>query len=63
MNTTTIRTPAGQVLGFLDIESHRVRVRDNQGRYLGYYCNRSNKTMNASGQVISQGDTTASLIC
>jgi hypothetical protein len=62
METVTIKTPAGGILGFLDKEPHRTRVRDKQGRYVGYYCNRSNKTRNASGQVIAQGDISVALI-
>jgi hypothetical protein len=62
MDTTTIRNPEGLILGFLDNESHRIRVRDKEGQYCGYYDKRSNKTMNAAGQVIAQGDITVSLI-
>lgn len=62
MNTTTIRNAAGLVLGFLDKESHRIRVRDKEGKYRGYFCKKSNHTINANGQVIAQGDVTVSLI-
>jgi len=62
MDTTTIRNPAGIILGFLDHEPHRIRVRDKEGRYCGYYNKKSNKTYNASGQVIAHGDITVSLI-
>jgi hypothetical protein len=57
-----IRNSAGAVLGFLDHEPHRIRVRCKEGKYCGYYDKRSNKTMNAAGQVIAQGDITVSLI-
>jgi len=62
MDTTTIRTPAGLIMGFLDHEPHRIRVRDKEGRYCGYYDRNSNRTINANGQVIAQGDITVSLI-
>ena len=62
MDTTTIRNPAGVVLGFLDHETHRIRVRDKDGNYCGYYDKKSNRTLNANGQVIAQGDVTVSLI-
>ena len=60
--TTAIRSPKGQIRGFLDHHPDKIRARSASGYFLGWYDIKSNRTMSADGTLMSYGNTVVTFI-
>jgi hypothetical protein len=64
MQSNFIFDASGRKLGFLELRPNRkVFGYDAGGKFIGYYCQVSNVTYNASGRRIGIGDMLSNLIC
>lgn len=59
----TIRNFIGKIVGYIDTDNKGNKtVYDFQGRIKGYYKKDLNVTQNFYGQILTEGDSTGSLI-
>ena len=52
----------GRIMGSLEDQGSRVVAKDFYGKILGYYDRNENRTRDFYGRIVSEGDTTGSLI-
>jgi hypothetical protein len=58
-----IRTPSGQILGYLRIISpYQHQIFDKKGALLGFFNPKIDRTFDRSGKLVAQGDARAMLL-